>query len=69
MKKLKLCDLYDKTKTDELFEKSVYIDLSDKDKPKKKGVETLIFSSENGATIILEKNCETEEILGVEIFE
>jgi len=60
-----------------VFDRTVHISLylkTDEEKLKKnhkrdKGVDTLMFEAENGVTIILEKDCKTDKILGIEIFE
>lgn len=76
MKEYKFKDLTGESNENQganVFEKTVYISLSkngeDKNFNRDKGVDTIMFEAENGVTIILEKDCKTDKILGIEIFE
>ena len=53
-----------------IFDKTVYISLNKNESIKRnKGVDTIMFDCENGATLIIEKDCNTNKVLGLEIFE
>ncbi|HON56025.1 MAG TPA: hypothetical protein PLM75_03435 [bacterium] len=75
MKVIPIVELFNqsnKNKDDSgIFEKTVIIDFSDTTAKivRDKGVDTIMFEAENGATIVLQKDCKTEKIIGIEIFQ
>ncbi|HPG30060.1 MAG TPA: hypothetical protein PKY81_02985 [bacterium] len=72
MKTYSFNELIEKTNEDNsgIFEGTLYISLNNGEKiNRKKGVDTIMFDCENGTTLIIEKDCETKKVLGIEIFE
>ncbi len=66
----------DSNNSNSVFERTIYISLKKKNDSqienknvRDKGVDTIMLECENGATIIIEKDCKSEKILGIEIFE
>mgnify|MGYP007049909573 CR=1 FL=1 len=76
MREYKFSDLLDKKdkisvdNNQDLFDKTIHIDLSLPAAPQRnKGVDTIMLECENGATLIIEKDCITNKVIAIEIFE
>ncbi len=53
----------------EVFDQTIHINLCAETPAKReKGVDTLMFECENGATLIIEKDCASGKTIGIEIF-
>jgi hypothetical protein len=51
----------------DVFSDTLHINFSNDNIKRVKGVETMMFECENGSTLLLEKDCNSDKILNIEI--